>query len=188
MKIAGAEILRYIVEAAWDHGYEMTLVENTERIPYPDSEFEYVYLIQVLEHIQQPHAFFDELRRILKPSGELYLAVPNSRSIWRSIFGAHWISGWFAPFHLFHYNFRSIDKLASAHRFEILDFWSSTPESWFRLNLKAVIYKEENRLDITRKWLDSLPYLFIIMILLRTFELFVREKDCLVVRLRKNSQ
>src|SRR5262249_35609222 len=132
VRIAGADISERVVEEWRACGYEVTLIENLERIPYPDNEFEYVYLMQVIEHIWAPHAFFSELHRTLKFRGEVCLAMPNSDSIYRYVFGEHWVSGWFAPFHLFHYNLQSLTKLASIHGFKVINFWTSTPESWFR--------------------------------------------------------
>lgn len=115
----------------------------------------------------------------------LYLAVPNAASVWRKVFGHNWVSGWFAPFHLFHYTRDTLEKLARQHGFELIDTWSRTPESWFRLNLKALLYPGENQLDWHRNWLDSRPVRYLLMLILRTVELPLPEKDCLVIQLRK---
>ena len=115
----------------------------------------------------------------------LYLAVPNSYSIWRKVFGNNWVSGWFAPFHLFHYNRDTLAKLAGQHGFDVAESWSSTPESWFRLNLKACLYRKENQLDWRRSWLDSRPVRYLLMLMLRIVELPFRERDCLVMKLKK---
>jgi SAM-dependent methyltransferase len=144
--------------------------------------------MQVFEHLRDPHSFMRELDRILKPGGFLYLAVPNAASIWRKIFGENWISGWYAPFHLFHYTRDSLGTLAQEYGFELVDSWTSTPESWFRLNLKAVFYPRENRLDWRRTWLDLRPIRYLALILLRLFELPVKERDCLVVKLEKRGR
>jgi hypothetical protein len=115
----------------------------------------------------------------------LYLAVPNAASIWRKVFGKNWVSGWFAPFHLFHYDSKSLALLAKQHGFEVVESWSSTPESWFRLNIKATIYSKENLLDWRNTWLDSFPVRYSLMPLLRIAELVFRERDCLVMKLKK---
>ena len=77
---------------------------------------------------------------------------------------------------------------AHQHGFIAVDCWSSTPESWFRLNLKAVMYPSENKLDWCRSWLDSRPLRYLLMILLRIIELPLRERDCLVLKLQKQIQ
>ena len=183
--ISGAEIAGYIVEACCDHGYDVHKVDDFSHIPFNDDEFDIVYLMQVFEHLRDPHAFLRELARILKKNGELYLAVPNASSIWRRVFGRNWISGWFAPFHLFHYNKYNLSKIASEHGFDLVNSWSRTPEMWFRLNLKAFFYPKENQLDWKKSWLDARPISLLLMMILRVIELPFLEKDCVVLHLKK---
>jgi SAM-dependent methyltransferase len=183
--ISGAEIAGYVVDACRSNGFDVRKVDDFSHIPFADGEFDVVYLMQVFEHLRDPHEFMKELARILKRGGMLYLAVPNSASIWRRIFGADWVSGWFAPFHLFHYNRAALVKLAVQHGFDMVASWSSTPESWFRLNLKACLYPGENRLDWRKSWLDSGPMRYLMMMVLRIIELPFAERDCLVIKLVK---
>ncbi|MGA7595806.1 MAG: class I SAM-dependent methyltransferase [Gallionella sp.] len=183
--ISGAEIAGYVVEACRNNGFDVHKVSDFSRIPFPDAEFDIVYLMQVFEHLRDPHGFMEELARILKGDGMLYLAVPNAASIWRKIFGDNWVSGWFAPFHLFHYNRDTLATLAAKHGFEVVESWSRTPESWFRLNLKAYLYPSENQLDWRKSWLDSKPMRYLWMLILRIAELPFSERDCLVMKLKK---
>jgi len=183
--ISGAEIAEYAVEACRNDGYDVHQVEDFSHIPFPAREFDIVYLMQVFEHLRDPHEFFRELARILKSGGMLYLAVPNAASIWRAIFKRNWISGWFAPFHLFHYTRGALEALAGQYGFDLVNTWSRTPESWFRLNLKAALYPRESQLDWHRNWLDATPIRYLLMFVLRVIEVPCREKDCLVVQLRK---
>jgi len=75
--------------------------------------------------------------------------------------------------------------MARQYGFEPTSCWTRTPESWFRLNLKAFFYPEENKLDLHRSWFDISPVRFVFMLTLRIFELLVRERDCLVMKLEK---
>src|SRR5450631_3934338 len=93
--ISGAEIAGYVVEACRSNGFDVHKVDDFLHIPFADEEFDVVYLMQVFEHLRDPHGFMQELARILKSGGMLYLAVPNAASIWRKIFGDNWVSGWF---------------------------------------------------------------------------------------------
>ncbi len=183
--ISGAEIAAYAVEACRSHGYDVHQVEDFSHIPFPADKFDIVYLMQVLEHLRDPHEFFRELARILKDGGMLYLAVPNAASIWRKVFRRNWVSGWFAPFHLFHYTRGALEALAGQYGFELMNAWSRTPESWFRLNIKAWLYPNEHQLDWYRNWLDAMPVRYMLMFVLRAIESLCREKDCLVVQFRK---
>lgn len=183
--ISGAEIAEYVVKACQQRGFDVRRVEKLSNIPFGDDEFDVVYLMQVFEHLREPHVFMQELSRVLKRGGALYLAVPNINSIWRKVFGKNWVSGWFAPFHLFYYSRDSLAKLAAMHGFDLEDSWSNTPEAWFRMNLKAWLYPEETRLDWCSSWLDMRLVRYCAMVLLRIIELPVRERDCLVVKLAK---
>jgi SAM-dependent methyltransferase len=188
LAVSGAEMSATVVQACREHGLDVRLVTDPDKIPFPDAAFDIVYLMQVFEHVRRPQHFMEELARVVKPGGVLYLAVPNSRSIWRRVFGARWISGWFAPFHLFHYDRHSLSALAAQHGFEMVESWSRTPASWFRLNMKAWLYPRENRLDEFRCVLDAAPLRYLAMIVLHALELFVRERDCLVVKFARQEE
>ncbi len=188
VNIAGAEITPSVVDAYRAAGFEVTRIQRLDQIPYPDREFDIIYLMQVFEHIPQPHEFLREVHRILKPGGALYAAVPNGCSLWRKVFGANWVSGWFAPFHVFAYSQEPVRVLAAAHGFDVVRSWSSTPESWFRLNMKAFLYQSNDRLDgMGRTWLDVAPVRTVFIAALRLIELFARQSDCLVVQLKRAS-
>jgi hypothetical protein len=127
-----------------------------------------------------------EVRRVLKPAGVLYLAMPNALSLWRRAFGARWVAGWFAPYHLFVYTVTGVRALAQATGFKVVRDWSITPDSWLRLHLKATFHPDDNHLDARAdRWLDAPLFRLPLALLLRIVEAPVRERDCLVVELRK---
>ena len=185
VRISGAEFAGNLVDACCAHDLDVRRVENPDQIPFDDGEFHVVYLMQVFEHIRDPNGFMAELNRVLKPGGTLYIAVPNNKSVWRKVFGKNWVSGWFAPFHLFHYDHKTLSLIASRHGFKTVKSWSNTPDSWFRLNLKASISHMEKDLDWSQSWLSSRLVRYVIMSVLRVLELPIRERDCLVMELAK---
>jgi SAM-dependent methyltransferase len=176
---------RHLVDAFRADGLDVRKVGEPIQIPFDDGSFDIVYLMQVFEHLRDPHDFMRELSRVLKQDGMLYLALPNAASVWRRVFGRNWLSGWFAPFHLYCYNRGALAALAGQHGFEVVDTWTSTPVSWFRLNLKACFYRNEAVLDRRQTWLDTLAVQFPLMTFLRIAELPLRERDCLVMSLRR---
>lgn len=46
-------------------------------IPFPDGAYDFVFCIEVLEHVPNPFDTLAEIRRVLKPGGVLILSVPN---------------------------------------------------------------------------------------------------------------
>ncbi|MBB2991284.1 SAM-dependent methyltransferase [Mycolicibacterium iranicum] len=185
--IVGAEISDVLLEASSRAGLNVRRVDSFDNIPFSDRSFDIVYLMQVFEHVRSPRRFMEELSRVLKPGGELHLAVPNAASFWRRVFGRHWVSGWFAPFHLAHYTAASLAQLGAVYGLQMSSTWSRTPESWFRLNLKAALYSDDNEIEYRRsRLIDSAPMKLILTGLLRVCETFVRERDCLVVSFVKD--
>jgi len=186
-RISGTEIAAHLVDASRLRGLDVRKIVRLDQIPFCDAEFDVIILMQVFEHLPNPERIMLELRRVLKPGGTVYLAVPNGKSVWRKIFGKNWVSGWFAPFHVFQYDLGALTRLARRYGFHCVESWSRTPESWFRLNLKAACYPAEHRLERCRSWLDAQPVRYALMLVLRILELPVRERDCLVLKLQKST-
>ena len=50
-------------------------------LPFGDAEFDAVLAVEVVEHMDGQRAFFDEVRRVLKPGGCLAFTTPNILSL-----------------------------------------------------------------------------------------------------------
>lgn len=46
-------------------------------LPFPESSFDYVIFLEVIEHLYNPNFVIDQISRVLKPSGFLILSTPN---------------------------------------------------------------------------------------------------------------
>jgi len=44
---------------------------------FEDETFDFVLLLEVLEHLRSPYLVFDEIRRLLKPGGSVIITYPN---------------------------------------------------------------------------------------------------------------
>ncbi|MBI1306025.1 MAG: methyltransferase domain-containing protein [Bacteroidetes bacterium] len=53
----------------------------TSSLPFPDSTFEAIVAMEIMEHIQDHEVFFAEAFRILKPGGSVYISTPNIMSL-----------------------------------------------------------------------------------------------------------
>ena len=65
---------------------------------FGDDYFDVVSLFHVLEHDENPVDLLKEANRVLKPGGRLLVAVPNARSVARSMFKRFWF-GYELPRH-----------------------------------------------------------------------------------------
>jgi SAM-dependent methyltransferase len=53
-------------------------------LPFPDSSFDGAFSFWVLEHIAQPDAMLDELRRVVRPGGTIFLVAAYAVAPWVS--------------------------------------------------------------------------------------------------------
>ena len=51
-------------------------VDDITKSTFPDNSFDVITIMEVLEHVTNPHAAASELKRILKPGGRLILSTP----------------------------------------------------------------------------------------------------------------
>jgi ubiquinone/menaquinone biosynthesis C-methylase UbiE len=59
---------------------------DPRRLPYADGEFEAVLSCGVLEHVEDPDASLEEIKRVLEPGGTFYIyKLPNSASYLEAI-------------------------------------------------------------------------------------------------------
>ena len=49
---------------------------NGIEIPFPDNCFDAIICTEVMEHVAEPEKLLNEIRRVLKTDGEIYLSVP----------------------------------------------------------------------------------------------------------------
>lgn len=61
---------------AWPGGPDWVVCVGT-RLPFRDESFDAVGCLAVLEHLEDPIPFLEELVRVLKPAGRIVVAAPN---------------------------------------------------------------------------------------------------------------
>jgi len=56
-------------------------------LPYPDNFFDAILLTHVIEHLRFPLSLGDEINRVLKPGGKIYVEAPNWTTMFVPSFG-----------------------------------------------------------------------------------------------------
>jgi ubiquinone/menaquinone biosynthesis C-methylase UbiE len=99
------------------------LCANGESLPFADESFDFVVFFDYLEHIENPKTSLEEMLRVLKPGGYLYMACPTeAQSIfWLStkILGTH-IKRITAG-HIQQFGRRELEQLIDGTGFRIID-------------------------------------------------------------------
>ncbi|MDP9179022.1 MAG: methyltransferase domain-containing protein [Gemmatimonadota bacterium] len=54
---------------------------DADRLPWPDSEFDAITCMHVVEHLQDPAHMLAEAARVLKPGGRIYVETPHPKSL-----------------------------------------------------------------------------------------------------------
>ena len=53
------------------------LITKKNRLPFKNNYFDFVTMIHVIGHLIEPSKVLDELLRVLKPDGVIYITTPN---------------------------------------------------------------------------------------------------------------
>ena len=61
-----------------------------ENIPLPDESLDYIYSLEVLEHVQDPYKVLQEIYRLLKKGGKAYIATCNYDSFYEGHYKKFW--------------------------------------------------------------------------------------------------
>lgn len=92
--VSGVDPSEKLVSAARDHATSTGLtidytVGKAEKLPYPDSSFDVVTCVDVLEHVDSPGTAIREIHRVLKPGG-LFMYDTINRTL-RSLVVMIWV-------------------------------------------------------------------------------------------------
>ncbi len=99
---------------------------------HPALTFDAVFAQHVLEHIADPRSFLETARRLLRPGGQLVIAVPNFEARLRHLVPHAW--GWYqVPVHLHHYSARALDRLLGDAGFNVAEHRTRGGDTLFLL-------------------------------------------------------
>lgn len=126
-EVEGLELNEPAAELARKRGFQ---VHTTPLGQFrPEAPYDVVVLANVLEHAWDPVMMLAEVRRLLRPEGEVWISCPNAASLWRRVFGRAWIN-WHVPFHLWHFSSNTLQELLGRANFSIITLKTFTPALW----------------------------------------------------------
>lgn len=103
---------------------------------FAPQSFDLVILWHVLEHLHDPLGTLIEVRRRMRPSGRLVVAVPNVASWQASVAGRHWFH-LDVPRHLYHFDPATLEKVLREAGFQVREWsfagWTYECRGWWDL-------------------------------------------------------
>jgi 2-polyprenyl-3-methyl-5-hydroxy-6-metoxy-1,4-benzoquinol methylase len=100
--------------------------------------YEYVQLNQVIEHFPFPKEDLLKIVSKCDTDGNIFIATPNSGSIWRRLFGIKWIN-WHIPYHQHHFSKESLRILFKEIEADIIFLKTRTPIEWSETQFYVMI-------------------------------------------------
>lgn len=92
------------------------------KLKFKRNSFDKIIFLDVLEHLQNRDQILQEVKRILRPGGLLFLGVPNSQTSWKKLQRSVGICSFSDPDHKIEFSESQIRKLLSNHGFTIKNF------------------------------------------------------------------
>jgi SAM-dependent methyltransferase len=138
----GLELNPRAAEVARSAGFTVheTLLEDF----HPATPYDVVVLSNVLEHSLDPKRMLQDIARILKPGGWVWIACPNNQSWLRGLFGPAWIN-WHVPFHIVHFSPTTLRGLLVESGFTDVELRQITPALWVASSIITRMFASSGR-------------------------------------------
>jgi ubiquinone/menaquinone biosynthesis C-methylase UbiE len=81
LRVTGVDFSATAVELARKQGVDAHEANLDEVIPFEDATFDAAWAGDVIEHVFDPKLALRELRRVLKPGGEMFVNIPHDLSL-----------------------------------------------------------------------------------------------------------
>jgi SAM-dependent methyltransferase len=89
-----------------------------EAAAFPDASFDFVHASHLIEHLNSPASFLDEVARVLAPGGLLALTTPNADGLQARLLGSRWRSAIYD--HLYLFSLRTLRALLESRGFIVV--------------------------------------------------------------------
>ncbi len=115
---SGVEICSAAAEyGSRKHGIDIS-TKPLEKNNFPDNSFSFIHASHLIEHLNEPGKFIEELYRILKPGGYLALVTPNISGFQSLLFRDNWRSA--IADHMFLFSKKTLINLGTKYGFSCI--------------------------------------------------------------------
>jgi 2-polyprenyl-3-methyl-5-hydroxy-6-metoxy-1,4-benzoquinol methylase len=118
-KTYGIELDKNAVKHAKKQGLNVTQ-KSLEDASFKGVKFDCIRIWHVFEHLTDPHLAMKKLSSLLKDNGEILMAVPNTDSFARKLFGTYWY-GLDVPRHVINYSPHTLTYLCAQYDLRITE-------------------------------------------------------------------
>lgn len=104
-----------------------------------NNSFDVITMWHVLEHVPNLEEYIIELKRLLKPTGTIVIAVPNFKSFDAQYYGKFW-AAFDVPRHIWHFSKTAIEKLFAEKELSLVEVLPMKFDSFY-VSLLSEKYK-----------------------------------------------
>ena len=98
--------------------YGLNLQLSVELFNLQPKSFDAITMWHVLEHVHDLHEYMDQITKLLKPNGYLFIAVPNYTCYDEELYKENW-AAYDVPRHLYHFSPKSITQVLLQHSLQL---------------------------------------------------------------------
>lgn len=110
--------------------YGLQVIDETEVEKIQDRSFDVICLWHVLEHVPELQKRMNELKRLLKPAGTLFIAVPHCNSYDAAYYKEYW-AAYDVPRHLWHFTPSTLKALCNKYGFSGVNIMPMKFDSYY---------------------------------------------------------
>ncbi len=153
--LEGVDLDKRAVEMAKKSDLQIHL-GTLEAIGLPTDSFDLAFMVQTIEHVEQPSEILAAIKNVLKGGGKLVVVTDNTDALdFRFFKGGYW-GGYHFPRHWNLFNRNSLEKLAEKVGFEVADLTTQvSPVNWVYSIHNALVDWKAPRFLIDRFTLKS---------------------------------
>jgi SAM-dependent methyltransferase len=94
--------------------YGLLLKPSSALFSFQEKTFDAITLWHVLEHVHDLHGYIEQLKKICRPGGKIFIAVPNFTSYDAEYYSSSW-AAYDVPRHLYHFSPAAMHELMNRH-------------------------------------------------------------------------